>query len=121
MLLHAELLISLMLRFSADVGHSGFLVFKDVEYFAFHISAFDVVVRKCSVELLLICSLRSAHTEPAVASNDLVLSVSIVAQPAKKMMPPAAKVRIRLELVIFVFIVVVSCLVSRGRLDDRSQ
>jgi hypothetical protein len=33
-LLHAELLIPLMLRFSADVGHAGLLVFKDVEDFA---------------------------------------------------------------------------------------
>ena len=42
--------------------------------------------------------------KPAAESNDLVLFVSILAQPAKKMML-AAEMRIRLELVILVFIV----------------
>ena len=35
----------------------------------------------------------------------MVLFVSILAQPAKKMMPAAAKMRVRLELIILVFIV----------------
>ena len=44
--------------------------------------------------------------KPAWDSNDLVLlSVSMLAQPAKKAMPLAAKMRIRLELVVFVFMV----------------
>src|SRR4029077_11804781 len=44
--------------------------------------------------------------KPAAESSDLVLlSVSMLAQPAKKATPLAAKMRIRLELVIFVFMV----------------
>jgi hypothetical protein len=46
-------------------------------------------------------------------SNDLVLSVSIVAQPAKKMMPLAAKMTIRLNLGILVFMVVCWLLTAR--------
>jgi hypothetical protein len=52
--LHAELLIPAMFRFSADVGHTGFLVFKDVEYFALHYGVLDFVVWKRGVELLLV-------------------------------------------------------------------
>jgi hypothetical protein len=44
--------------------------------------------------------------KPAGDSNDLVLLfVSMLAQPAKKATPLAAKMRIRLELVIFFFMV----------------
>ena len=103
--LHAELLIPLMFRFSADVGHVGSLVFKDVEDFALHCGPLEFVARKRGVELLLFCRLRSATRKPAVESNDVVLFVSMLAHPAKKMMPQAAKMRIRLDLVILVFMV----------------
>src|SRR6185437_2857468 len=61
--LRAELLIPAMFRFSADVGHTGFLVFKDVEYFTLHYGVLDFVVWKRGIELLLLCSVRSALTE----------------------------------------------------------
>jgi hypothetical protein len=50
--------------------------------------------------------------KPASESNDLVLSVSMLAQPAKKMVPQAASARIKLELTILIFIVrcvVIAC------------
>ena len=62
-LLDAELLIPSMCRFSADVGHTSFLVFIDVEGFALHCGVLDCVVRKRGVELLLLCGLWSAHNE----------------------------------------------------------
>jgi hypothetical protein len=62
-LLHTELLIPSMFRFSADIGHAGFLVFKDLEDFALHCGPLEFVARKRGVELLLLCGLWSAHTE----------------------------------------------------------
>jgi hypothetical protein len=52
-----------MLRFSADVGHAGFLVFKNVEDFTLCGALIDFVARKLGVELLLLCGLRSARIE----------------------------------------------------------
>ena len=63
MLLCTELLVPSMFRFSADIGHAGFLVFKDVEPFAVHCGMLEFVARKCCVELLLFCRLRSVRTE----------------------------------------------------------
>src|SRR3984893_2022212 len=63
-LLHKELLIPSMFRFSADIGHAGFLVFKDVEDFALHCAPLDFIAWKRGVELLLLCGLWSAHPEP---------------------------------------------------------
>ena len=63
MLLHTELLIPSMFRFSAHIFHAGFLVFKDVEDFALHCGPLEFVARKRGVELLLLCGLWSAHTE----------------------------------------------------------
>ena len=62
-LLHTELLIPLMFRFCPDIGHAGFLVFKDVEDFALHYGALDFVAWKRGVELLLLCGLWSSRTE----------------------------------------------------------
>src|SRR6476646_5343846 len=62
-LLRTELLIPLMFRFSADIGHAGFLVFKDIEDFALRCAPLDFVARKRGVEVLLLCGLWSAHTE----------------------------------------------------------
>ena len=63
MLLRTELLIASMFRFSADIGHAGFLVFKNVEDFALHCAPLEFVAWKRGVELLLLCGLWSAHTE----------------------------------------------------------
>ncbi len=63
MLLHAELLIPSMFRFSAYIFHAGFLVFKDVEGFALHGAPLKFVAWKRGVELLLLCGLWSVHTE----------------------------------------------------------
>ena len=63
MLLSTELLIPLMFRFSADIGHAAFLVFKDVKDFALHSGPLEFVARKRGVELLLLCGLWSAGTE----------------------------------------------------------
>ena len=58
-----------MLLFSADVGHAGFLVFKDVEGFPLHCGVLDFVVRKRGVKLLLLGSLRSAGTEAGLGEQ----------------------------------------------------
>jgi len=62
-LLAAELQIFLMLCFSADVGHAGFLVFKNVEDFALCGALLDFVARKLGVELRLLRGLRSTRIE----------------------------------------------------------
>jgi len=62
-LLHTELMIPLMFRFSADIGHAGFLVFKDVKDFALHCARLEFVAWKRGVELMLLCGLWSPHTE----------------------------------------------------------
>ena len=62
-LLLTELLIPLMFRFSADIGHAGFLVFKDVKDFALHCARLEFVAWKRGVELMLLCGLWSADTE----------------------------------------------------------
>ena len=62
-LLHTELLIPLMFRFSPDIGHAGFLVFKDVKDFALHCARLEFVAWKRGVELMLLCGLWSPHTE----------------------------------------------------------
>ena len=62
-LLLTELLIPLMFRFSADIGHAGFLVFKNVKDFALHCARLEFVAWKRGVELMLLCGLWSADTE----------------------------------------------------------
>jgi hypothetical protein len=104
--LHAELLIAAMFWFSADVGHTGFLVFKDVEYFTLHCGVLDFVVWKRGVELLLLCSVRSALMEAGYGEQRFGVVVCFHAGAAgKEATPLAAKMRIRLEVVIFVFMV----------------
>ena len=69
MLLRTELLIPSMFRFSAHIGHAGFLVFKDVEDFALRCTSLEFVARKRGVELLLFCRLRSVRTEAGLGEQ----------------------------------------------------
>jgi hypothetical protein len=62
MLLRTELQVPLMFRFSADIGHAGFLVFKDVKDFALQCAPLYFVARKRGVELMLLCGLWSTYT-----------------------------------------------------------
>jgi len=92
-----------MFRFSADGGYTGFLVFKDVEYFALHYGVLDFVVWKRGVEFLLLCSLRSAQTEAGRGEQRFGVVVCFHAGAAGKESDAAGgQMRIRLELVIFV-------------------
>ena len=73
-----------MFRFSADVGHTGFLVFKEVEYFALHYGVLDFVVRKRGVKLLLLSSLRSSHAEAGLGEQRFGVVVCFHAGAAGK-------------------------------------
>jgi hypothetical protein len=69
MLLHTELLIPSMFRLSAHIFYAGFLVFKNVDDFALHYAPLKFVARKRGVELLLLCGLRSMHTEAGLGEQ----------------------------------------------------
>src|SRR5438067_10053147 len=73
-----------MFRFSTDVGHTGFLVFKEVEYFALHYGVLDFVVRKRGVKLLLLCSLRTSHAEAGLGEQRFGVVVCFHAGAAGK-------------------------------------
>ena len=87
MTLRAELLIPLMFCFPADVRHAGFLILKDIEDFTFTKTRSTLLLGSAAYTsfCFAVCGVRAR--KPASDSNDLVLSGSVVTQPAKKMVP----------------------------------
>lgn len=70
-LLRTELQIPLMFRFSADINHAGFVVFKNVEGFALRCPSLEFVARQRGVSLLLLCGLWSACMEASCREQRL--------------------------------------------------
>ena len=67
------------------IGHASFLVFKDVEDFALHCGALEFVARKRGVRAafaLRVCGV--AYGSAAAERNDVILFVSMLAQPQRK-------------------------------------
>src|SRR5215475_11214553 len=63
LLLNAEFLVTLVLRFAADVSHTSALVLVDVEYLISPCHTLDVIGRKRVIDLLLSRRLWGADVE----------------------------------------------------------